>query len=52
MRPDPSSLTLTNDVIIGWAPPERAGAASGISETCAEFGGAVGIAIFGSISVA
>jgi DHA2 family multidrug resistance protein-like MFS transporter len=45
-------FTLTNDVIIGAAPPERAGAASGISETCAEFGGAVGIAIFGSIGVA
>jgi len=42
---------LTNDVIIGSAPPERAGAASGISETCAEFGGAMGIAVFGSLSV-
>ena len=45
-------FTLTNDVIIGSAPPERAGAASGISETCAEMGGALGIAIFGSIGVA
>src|SRR6266540_3413111 len=45
-------FTLTNDVIIGSAPPERAGAASGISETCAELGGALGIAIFGSIGVA
>jgi DHA2 family multidrug resistance protein-like MFS transporter len=45
-------FTLTNDVIIGSAPPERAGAASGISETCAEFGGALGIALFGSIGVA
>jgi DHA2 family multidrug resistance protein-like MFS transporter len=44
--------TLTNDIIIGSAPPERAGAASGISETCAEFGGALGIAFFGSIGVA
>lgn len=44
--------TVTNDIIIGSAPPERAGAASGISETCAEFGGALGIAIFGSIGVA
>jgi DHA2 family multidrug resistance protein-like MFS transporter len=44
-------FTLTNDVIIGSAPPERAGAASGISETCAEFGGALGIAIFGSLGV-
>ena len=45
-------FTLTNDVIIGSAPPERAGAASGISETCAELGGALGIAFYGSISVA
>jgi DHA2 family multidrug resistance protein-like MFS transporter len=45
-------FTLTNDIIIGSAPPERAGAASGISETCAEFGGALGIAIFGSVGVA
>ncbi|MGE5802647.1 MAG: MFS transporter [Gemmatimonadota bacterium] len=45
-------FTLTNDVIIGSAPPERAGAASGISETCSELGGALGIAFFGSIGVA
>ena len=45
-------FTLTNDLIIGSAPPERAGAAAGLSETAAEFGGAVGIAIFGSIGVA
>jgi DHA2 family multidrug resistance protein-like MFS transporter len=45
-------FTLTNDLIIGSVPPERAGAAAGISETAAEFGGAVGIAIFGSIGVA
>jgi DHA2 family multidrug resistance protein-like MFS transporter len=45
-------FTLTTDLIIGSAPPERAGAASAISETSAEFGGALGIAIFGSIGVA
>ena len=45
-------FTLTNDLIVGTAPPERAGAASSISETCAEFGGAIGIALFGSIGVA
>jgi MFS transporter, DHA2 family, multidrug resistance protein len=45
-------FTLTNDLIIGSAPPERAGAAAGISETSAELGGAVGIAVFGSIGVA
>jgi DHA2 family multidrug resistance protein-like MFS transporter len=45
-------FALTNDLIIGSAPPERAGAAAGLSETAAEFGGALGIAAFGSIGVA
>jgi DHA2 family multidrug resistance protein-like MFS transporter len=45
-------FTMTNDLIIGSAPPERAGAAAGISETSAEFNGALGIAVFGSIGVA
>ena len=45
-------VTLTTDVVIGSAPPERAGAASAISETAAEFGGALGIAVFGSLGVA
>jgi DHA2 family multidrug resistance protein-like MFS transporter len=45
-------FTLTNDLIMGSAPPERAGAAAGISETSAEFSGAFGIAVFGSIGVA
>ncbi|MBM3482293.1 MAG: MFS transporter [Alphaproteobacteria bacterium] len=41
--------TLTTDLVMGSAPPERAGAASGISETSFEFGGAIGIAVLGSI---
>ena len=45
-------FTTTTDLIVGSAPPERAGAASGISETGAELGGALGIAILGSIGVA
>jgi MFS transporter, DHA2 family, multidrug resistance protein len=45
-------ITLATDLIVGSAPPERSGAASGISETGAEFGGAVGIAVLGSIGVA
>jgi DHA2 family multidrug resistance protein-like MFS transporter len=45
-------FTLANDLMLGSAPPERAGAASGLSETCAELGGALGIAIFGSIGIA
>lgn len=42
---------LTTELIVGSAPPERAGAASGISETGAELGGALGIATLGSIGV-
>ena len=45
-------FTLTTDLIVGSAPPERAGAASAISETSAEFGGALGIAVYGSIGIA
>ena len=45
-------FTLTTDLVVGSAPPEKAGAASAISETSAEFGGALGIALFGSIGVA
>ena len=43
---------LTTEMIVGSAPPEQAGAASGISETAAELGGALGIAIMGSIGIA
>lgn len=45
-------FTLTNDLIISAVPPERAGAASGISETCSELGGALGIALLGSLATA
>jgi DHA2 family multidrug resistance protein-like MFS transporter len=45
-------ITLTTDMIVGAAPPERAGAASALSETSSEFGGALGIAILGSIGTA
>jgi len=45
------TFTLTADLVIGAAPPERAGAASAISETGAEFGGALGIAILGTIGM-
>jgi MFS transporter, DHA2 family, multidrug resistance protein len=41
---------LTTDLIISSAPGEKAGTASGISETSAEFGIATGIAVLGSIS--
>jgi len=44
--------TLATDLMVGTAPPERAGAAAGISETSSELGGALGIAILGSIGTA
>jgi DHA2 family multidrug resistance protein-like MFS transporter len=40
------------DVVLGAAPPERAGAASAVSETTQELGLALGIALLGSIGVA
>jgi MFS transporter, DHA2 family, multidrug resistance protein len=43
---------VTTELIVGAAPPEQAGAASGISETASELGGALGIAILGSVGVA
>jgi MFS transporter, DHA2 family, multidrug resistance protein len=45
-------VTLGTDLVVGCVPPERAGVASGISETGAELGGALGIAVLGSIGVA
>ena len=45
-------FTLATELVIGSAPPERAGSASAISETTAELGGALGIAVFGSIGTA
>ncbi|MFG1793829.1 MFS transporter [Nocardia sp. NPDC049149] len=43
---------ITTELIVGSAPEEQAGAASGVSETGAELGGALGISILGSISIA
>jgi DHA2 family multidrug resistance protein-like MFS transporter len=43
---------LTTELIVGSAPPERAGAASGVSETFFELGGALGISVLGSIGAA
>ncbi len=45
-------VTLGTDLVVGCVRPERAGVASGISETGAELGGALGIAVLGSIGVA
>jgi DHA2 family multidrug resistance protein-like MFS transporter len=45
-------VTLATDLIVGAVPPERAGVASGLSETGTEIGGALGIALLGSIATA
>ena len=45
-------FTLATDMMVGTAPPERAGAAAAIGETSSELGGALGIAILGSIGTA
>lgn len=43
---------LGTDLVIGSAPPAKAGAASATSETAAELGMALGIAIIGSVGTA
>jgi MFS transporter, DHA2 family, multidrug resistance protein len=47
-----SAMTLTADMILAAAPAERAGGASALSETAGELGGALGIALLGSIGAA
>ncbi|WP_432905366.1 MFS transporter [Micromonospora matsumotoense] len=42
-------LTLSAELIVSTAPPERAGAAAGLSETGSQLGAALGVAILGSI---
>jgi DHA2 family multidrug resistance protein-like MFS transporter len=44
--------TLVVNVVLATAPPERAGAASGLSESTTELGGALGIAVLGTIASA
>lgn len=46
------TFTINTDLVIGSASPERAGAASAITETGAELGGALGIAVLGSLGMA
>ena len=45
-------FTLAADLMVSAAPPERAGAAAGISETSSELGGALGIALLGVVGTA
>ena len=46
------TFTLTIDLVVAAAPAERAGAASALAETAAEFGGALGLAVLGSLGIA
>ncbi len=43
---------LTTEMVLTVAPPARAGAASAVSETSFELGGALGIAVLGSVATA
>ncbi|MEO8610351.1 MAG: MFS transporter [Chloroflexota bacterium] len=43
---------LIPDVVVGSAPAETAGSAASISSTSVEFGGALGLALLGSVGVA
>jgi DHA2 family multidrug resistance protein-like MFS transporter len=45
-------FTLATDLVVGTAPSKRAGTAAAISETSSELGGALGIAILGTIGAA
>ncbi|HEX2315594.1 MAG TPA: MFS transporter [Thermomonospora sp.] len=45
-------MALATDIVVGSAPPERAGAASAISSTSPQLGGALGIAVVGSVITA
>ena len=46
------TATLATSLVLTTAPPEKAGAASAISETSSEFGGALGIATLGTLAAA
>ncbi|MFF0223182.1 MFS transporter [Streptomyces sp. NPDC004629] len=45
-------IALCTDLVIGKAPPERAGAASALSESSGELGVALGVALLGSFGTA
>lgn len=44
--------SLATDLVVGGAPADRAGAAAALSETGSELGGALGIALLGSLGAA
>lgn len=45
-------VALGTGLIVGAAPPERAGAASAMASTATEFGSALGVAVLGSVGFA
>jgi MFS transporter, DHA2 family, multidrug resistance protein len=45
-------MSLGTDLVVAAAPPARAGSASALLETGSEFGGALGIAVLGSVGAA
>ncbi|MCF8569187.1 MFS transporter [Gordonia sp. HY002] len=45
-------FSLVSEVVVGSAPPEKSGAASGVSETSFELGTALGLALLGSLATA
>jgi len=45
-------FTLAADLAIGSVPADRAGAAAGLSETSSELGGAMGLALLGTVGTA
>jgi DHA2 family multidrug resistance protein-like MFS transporter len=47
-----AAMTIGSELIMGAVPPDRAGAAAAVVETSSEFGGALGMAVLGSIGIA
>ncbi|MFE3519934.1 MFS transporter [Streptomyces sp. NPDC059166] len=47
-----AAMTLANELALGAAPPERAGSAAAVLEAGQELGGALGMAILGSVGAA
>ncbi|MEU7973936.1 MFS transporter [Micromonospora sp. NPDC049089] len=45
-------MSLVTELVIGAAPPEQAGVASALTESSSELGGALGMAILGSVGAA
>jgi MFS transporter, DHA2 family, multidrug resistance protein len=46
------AMALTTDLVVGSVPPQKAGAAAGLSSTVNDLGISLGVAVIGSLSVA